>query len=116
MMKWTLAPMAALLIVGFRLDAQVTLSSAVNAASYSNPILPNGSLTQGAVFIAFGSGMGPAKLQEISAYPLPITLAGTSIAVTVNGTIVNCIMLIPARLRWPRFCLRTHRPAAAPWC
>jgi len=91
-MKWILAPIAALLLAQ-SLSAQVTLSSAVNAASYANPTLPNGSLTQGGIFIAFGSGMGPAKLQEISAYPLPTTLAGTSISVTVNGTTVNCIML-----------------------
>jgi len=95
-MKWILAPIAALLVQGLLvqgLSAQVTLSAAVNAASYANPVLPNGSLTQGGVFIAFGSGMGPAKLQEISAYPLPTNLAGTSIAVTVNGTTVNCILL-----------------------
>jgi uncharacterized protein (TIGR03437 family) len=93
-MKWVLAPVAALLLSQVQgLEAQVTLNSAVNAASYANPILPNGNLTQGGVFIAFGSGMGPAKLQEISAYPLPTNLAGTSIAVTVNGKTVNCIML-----------------------
>ncbi len=92
-MKWTIAALAALVLAHAPLDAQVTLSSAVNAASYLNPILPNGNLAQGGVFIAFGSGMGPAKLQEISAFPLPTNLAGTSITVTVNGTTVNCIML-----------------------
>jgi uncharacterized protein (TIGR03437 family) len=90
-MKWTFAPLMAL--AALPLLGQVTLSSAVNAASYANPVLPNGNLAEGGVFIAFGSGMGPAKLQEISAFPLPTTLGGTSIAVTVNGTTVNCIML-----------------------
>lgn len=92
-MKWMFAPIAALLILGASLDAQVTLSSAVNAGSYANPSMPNGSLTQGGVFIAFGKGMGPAKLQEISSYPLPTNLGGTSIDVTVKGTTVHCIML-----------------------
>jgi uncharacterized protein (TIGR03437 family) len=93
-MKWMLAPVAALLFAQAPyLEAQVTLSAAVNAGSYANPSLPNGSLTQGAIFIAFGSGMGPAKLQEISAFPLPANLGGTSIDVTVNGTTVHCIML-----------------------
>lgn len=92
-MKWMLALLAALSMLGLRLDAQVTLSSAVNAASYANPTLPNGSLTQGGVFIAFGKGIGPAKLQEISAYPLPTNLSGTSIDVTITGTTVHCIML-----------------------
>jgi uncharacterized protein (TIGR03437 family) len=93
-MKWILPLMAAVLLMHAPgLQAQVTLSSAVNAGSYANPSMPNGSLTQGAIFITFGSGMGPAKLQEISAFPLPTNLGGTSIAVTVNGTTVNCIML-----------------------
>jgi len=92
-MKWTMSALAALVLAHAPLDAQVTLSSAVNAASYLNPVLPNGNLAQGGVFIAFGAGMGPAKLQEISAFPLPTNLGGTSIAVTVNGTTVNCIML-----------------------
>lgn len=92
-MKWILAPLALLLTQALHLQAQVTLSAAVNAGSYANPTLPNGSLTQGAIFIAFGSAMGPSKLQEISAFPLPTNLGGTSISVTVNGTTVNCIML-----------------------
>lgn len=93
-MKLILAPVAAFLLSQAQgLEAQVTLNSAVNVASYANPVLPNGSLTQGGILIAFGSGMGPAKLQEISAFPLPTNLAGTSITFTVNGTMVNCIML-----------------------
>jgi uncharacterized protein (TIGR03437 family) len=37
--------------------------------------------------------MGPATLQQISAFPLPASLAGTSIKVTVAGTTVDCIMI-----------------------
>ena len=84
---------AALIWTQGLLQAQVTLSAAVNAASYLNPSLPNGNLTQGGVFIVFGSGLGPSKLAEISAFPLPTTLSGTSISATVGGTTVHCIML-----------------------
>jgi uncharacterized protein (TIGR03437 family) len=90
-MKWTLA--AVVLIWTSGLEAQVTLSAAVNAASYLNAKLPNGNLTQGGVFIVFGSGLGPSKLAEISAFPLPTILSGTSINATVGGTTVHCIML-----------------------
>jgi uncharacterized protein (TIGR03437 family) len=91
-MKWMFA--AALLLNWVQnLEAQVTLGAAVNAASYLNPSLPNGNLTQGGVFIVFGTGLGPSKLAEVGAFPLPTTLAQTSISATVGGTTVKCIML-----------------------
>ena len=91
-MKWMFA--AALLLNWVpTLEAQVTLGAAVNAASYLNPSLPNGNLTQGGVFIVFGTGLGPSKLAEVGAFPLPTTLAQTSISATVGGTTVKCIML-----------------------
>jgi uncharacterized protein (TIGR03437 family) len=93
-MRWALALVGALVCgVAPRLEAQVTLSAAVNAASYLNASLPNGKLAQGVVFIAFGKGMGPTKLALISAFPLPTSLTGTAISVTVGGTTVQCIML-----------------------
>ncbi len=91
-MKWMLAAVLLLWTQGL-MQAQVTLSAAVNAASYLNASLPNGNLTQGGVFIVFGSGLGPSTLAEISAFPLPTILSGTSINATVGGTTVHCIML-----------------------
>lgn len=89
-MKRMCVPLAALLLsAAAGLEAQ----AAVNAASYLNPSLPNGNLAEGAVFVAFGTGMGPAKLAEIGGFPLPTTLAGTSVSATVGGTTVQCIML-----------------------
>ena len=44
--------------------AAVTLKSGVNGASYQNVALPNGKLAQGVLFIAFGSGMGPASIRS----------------------------------------------------
>lgn len=73
--------------------AQVTLSAAVNGASYLNSSLPNGKLAQGVLFIAFGQGMGPASIERANAFPLPTTLAGTSVSVTVGGVTKPCIML-----------------------
>jgi uncharacterized protein (TIGR03437 family) len=74
-------------------QADVVLKSAVNGASYQNAVLPNGKLAPGVLFIAFGSGMGPAAIARASTFPLPTTLSGTSIDVTVGGTTVHCIML-----------------------
>src|SRR5580698_2152936 len=75
------------------LSAQVSLTGAVNAASYLNATLPNGNLAQGVLFVGFGKGMGPSKLSEISSFPLPLSLAGTSISATVGSRTVQCIMI-----------------------
>jgi uncharacterized protein (TIGR03437 family) len=63
-----------------------------NAASYADPRLPNGSIAQGSIFNVFGSAMGPAAIAYASGLPLPTTLSGTSISVTVNGTTEQCVM------------------------
>jgi trimeric autotransporter adhesin len=66
-----------------------------NGASYALPGLPNSSIAQGWLFIVFGQNLGPAKIVQVAAYPLPTSqgLSGTSIQVTVNGTTVDAIML-----------------------
>ena len=93
-MKWMWVPFAALLLTCAQgVEAQVTLGAAVNAASYLNASLPNGSLAEGGVFVVFGTGLGPTKLAGVSGFPLSPTLAGTSISATVGGTTVACIML-----------------------
>ena len=67
--------------------AQPVVSSGgiLNAASYSLSGLPNSGIAQGSMFLVFGSGLGPAALSQVSAFPLPDNLAGTSMKVTVNG-------------------------------
>src|SRR5581483_529155 len=75
-----------------RAQAQVTLGAAVNGASYINSAMPNGKLAQGVLFIAFGTNMGPASIQRASTFPLPTTLAGTSIRVTVGGVTKDCVI------------------------
>jgi uncharacterized protein (TIGR03437 family) len=64
-----------------------------NAASYSNPGFPNGSVAQGSLFVVFGSAMGPDPIQYASSFPLPSNLMGTSINVTVNGMTLPCPMI-----------------------
>ena len=66
-----------------------------NAASYTLPGLPSAGIAQGSLFIVFGQNMGPAKIVQVSSFPLPTSagLAGTSIQITINGTSVDAIML-----------------------
>lgn len=72
---------------------RVSAQSAVNVASFADPSLANGSLAQGGMFTVFGSNLGPATLEQVSGFPLPTTLAGTSISVTVGGTTLDCVMI-----------------------
>lgn len=82
-----------LALSGPLLLAQPVVQNAVNAASYANPALPNGSLAQGGMFIVQGSNLGPANIEIVNAFPLPTTLAGVSVRVTVGSTTVDCIMI-----------------------
>jgi uncharacterized protein (TIGR03437 family) len=90
-----------LLALGALCGAITTLSAAPaiaslgvkNSASYANPAFPNGSIAQGSLFVVFGSGMGPAQIQYSTSFPLPTTLAGTSVSATVNGSTVSCVMI-----------------------
>jgi uncharacterized protein (TIGR03437 family) len=84
---------ASLLFGAVAARAQVKVDAAVNAASFINSALPNGKLAQGVLFTAFGSNMGPASIVRVSEFPLPTTLGGTSVRVTVGGTQVNCLMI-----------------------
>jgi uncharacterized protein (TIGR03437 family) len=65
------------------------ISAVANAASMIPPGLPNAGIAQGAIFIVFGSGLGPASI-AISPAPFQSTsLSDTTVAVTVGGTTVN---------------------------
>ena len=69
------------------------VNAASYAASYAAPGLPTSPIAQGSIFIVFGTGMGPATLVQSSGFPVPITLAGTSLSVTVGTTIVKPYLL-----------------------
>ena len=73
--------------------AQPRIDAVVNAASNSLSPAPNAPIAQGAMFISYGAGQGPASLVQAGAFPLPTTLSGTSIQVTVAGVTVDCIMI-----------------------
>lgn len=64
-----------------------------NAASYADPALPHGAIAQGSIFNVFGSNMGPASLAYASSLPLPTTLSGTQVSVTVTGSTAQCFMI-----------------------
>ncbi len=81
----------ALVSVAIPLAAQPT--AVVNVASFANPNLPNGNIAQGSMFTVFGTNIGPASLAQVSAFPLPTELGGTSIQVTTGGQTVDCIMI-----------------------
>lgn len=76
------------------LTAAPAITQVVNAAAWLPPNLPNSGVAQGAFFTIKGSQLGPATLAEAASYPLPTTagVGGTSVTVTVNGTVENCIM------------------------
>jgi uncharacterized protein (TIGR03437 family) len=45
------------------------------------------------MFIVFGQNMGPANLVQVNSLPVPATLGGTTIRVTVGGTTVSALMI-----------------------
>ena len=65
----------------------------LNVASYAFNGLPNSGIAQGSMFAVFGKRMGPAALQQINSFPLPLNLAGTSIKVSVSGTTVDAFLI-----------------------
>lgn len=71
----------------------VTPNGIVNVASFALAGQPNGAIAPGSVVVIFGSNMGPAILQQAGAYPLPITLGGTSVKVTSGTTTTDAIMI-----------------------
>jgi uncharacterized protein (TIGR03437 family) len=68
------------------------ISAVVNAASYITPGLPNAGIAQGAIFVVFGSGLGPANLTYAARAFQSATLSNTSVSVTVAGATVNALM------------------------
>ena len=60
----------------------------INSASGIPPGLPNSGIAQGSLFRIWGVGLG-SKTVQIAPPPLPSTLGGTSITVTVSGTTVT---------------------------
>ena len=74
------------------LTAQPTITKVTNAASNTDPRMPNGGIAQGAIFVVYGTGLGPANIVVAPTAFQSTTLSNTSVAVTVGGTTVNAPM------------------------
>lgn len=85
---------AALAWLAPQATSQPSISSGgvVNAASYAPPGLPHSAIAQGSMFAIFGRNLGPAQLVQAS-FPLPTSLAGTSVRVSVGGQNLDCYMI-----------------------
>src|SRR5437016_3588461 len=69
-----------------------TITAAENAATNIPPGLPNSAIAQGALFVVKGANLGPPALAIATSFPLPASIGGTSVQVTVGGTTVDAIM------------------------
>ncbi len=74
------------------LAAQPVIKGLQNNYSYIVPGLPNYGIAEGSIFIITGTGLATGSTGLQTTYPLPKTLLGTSVAVTVNGTVTVPIL------------------------
>ncbi len=63
-----------------------------NNYSYTLPFAPNYGIAQGSIFIILGSNLAPSPTGLQSTYPLPLTLNGVSLAVTVNNIVTHPVI------------------------
>jgi uncharacterized protein (TIGR03437 family) len=69
--------------------ASPAITNVENSASNIPQGLPNAPIAQGSIFVVKGSDLGPANISIATAAFESTTLSTTSVAVTVNGTMVN---------------------------
>jgi uncharacterized protein (TIGR03437 family) len=91
-MKFT-GMLVCLLSTASVLQAQPAVATVVNAASNRFRDLPFSGVAQGSLAVAYGTGLGPATIAYVGSFPLPTDLAGTSVSITVAGTIVPALMI-----------------------
>ena len=72
---------------GLMAQPSALVYSANSSADYSTTI------AQGSLFVVFGYNLGPATLVQVSSFPLPNVLSGTSVTVTFGSTTLNCPMI-----------------------
>lgn len=72
-----------------RLAAQPVVTAVENAASNLDPRMPNAGIAQGAIFVVYGQGLGPANTLVAPAPFQSTTLSNTSVTVTVGNVSVN---------------------------
>lgn len=67
----------------------VATGGILNHYSFSPPGLPNGGIAQGSIFDIYGNNLGPATIAQFSGFPIPTSISGASVQVTVAGTTVD---------------------------
>lgn len=70
-----------------------TVTYVENAASILQPGLPGAGIAQGSIFTLYGTGLGPASCNQAVTFPLPTSMCGVSLTVTVNGASSSPIFL-----------------------
>jgi uncharacterized protein (TIGR03437 family) len=91
------AVLAAMLFPAVSSFAQPVISSdspIASAASYRAPGLPGSGVAQGSIFSIFGTGLGPNPWVQAGTFPLPTSLGGSSVSVTVGGTTTQAILVL----------------------
>jgi uncharacterized protein (TIGR03437 family) len=73
-------------------QAQPVISEVANAAAYLLPPLPGSSIAQGSFFMILGTGAPGSVVSSWGSLPLPTTLNGTSVSVTVGGVTTAAFM------------------------
>jgi virginiamycin B lyase len=74
------------------LTAAPASASIVNAASNIGQNQPNGGIAEGAIFVAYGTGLGPAAIAVANAPFRTTSVGGTSVKITVNGVSIDAPM------------------------
>ena len=73
--------------------SETWVSAVSNSASYAVSGQNGYGIARGSLFVVFGQNLGPSQLQQAQSFPLPATLAGTSIQITMGGTSWDAIMI-----------------------
>jgi uncharacterized protein (TIGR03437 family) len=76
----------------FTAAVQPAITAVENAASNITPGLPNAGIAQGAIFVVYGSGLGPSTIAFASPAFQSTSLSKTSVAVKVGATTVDALM------------------------
>jgi uncharacterized protein (TIGR03437 family) len=84
----------AVAIVSAGAQPAINANGIVNSASYLAPGLPGSGIAQGSIFTISGKGLGPATATAApGVFPLPTTLAGTSVVITAGGAQSKAVIL-----------------------
>lgn len=80
-------------VTGALAAPQLQQGSIVNAASFAVDGSPNAAIAPGSLFTVFGVDVGPTTAVNVDQFPLPTSLGGVSVRVSVNGQNFDCPMI-----------------------